>query len=153
MKGKIGAVVMGVLLALYLVLVANRAVSLMASGDAIGVLMGMALFVLPLIGAWALAREFLFGAGAERLARQLATEGALPGGDLPRRASGRPFRQAADQVFPGYRDEAEAAPTSWRAWFRLGLAYDASGDRRRARHAIRHAIELEKSDRRSGTAD
>lgn len=148
MKGKIGAAVMGVLLALYLVLVANRAISLMASGDLVGVLMGAALLVLPLIGAWVLAREFIFGSSAERLAKQLASEGALPGDDLPRRASGRPIREAADRAFPGYRAETDAAPTSWRAWFRLGLAYDASGDRRRARQAIRHAIELEKADRR-----
>ncbi len=148
MKGKIAAWVMGILLTLYLVLVANRALSLMVSGDAVGVVMGVALFVLPVIGAWALGREFLFGASAERLVRLLADEGALPGEDLPRRASGRPIRGAADQAFPAYRDEAEASPTSWRAWFRLGLAYDASGDRRRARHAIRHAIELEKGERR-----
>ena len=152
MKGKIAASVMGLLLALYLVLVANRAVSLMASGDVIGVLLGVALFVLPLIGAWALAREFLFGAGAERLARQLSQEGALPGEDLPRRASGRPIREAADRAFPAYRDETQAAPTSWRAWFRLGLAYDASGDRRRARQAIRQAIELERAERRGSAS-
>ena len=38
----------------------------------------------------------------------------------------------------------EAAPEDWRAWFRLGLAYDASGDRRRARKAIIRAISLER---------
>jgi Flp pilus assembly protein TadD len=37
----------------------------------------------------------------------------------------------------------EQDPASWRAWFRLGLAYDASGDRRRARGAIRRAIALQ----------
>ena len=30
----------------------------------------------------------------------------------------------------------------WRAWLRLGLVYDASGDRRRARAAVRRAIAL-----------
>jgi cytochrome c-type biogenesis protein CcmH/NrfG len=66
--------------------------------------------------------------------------------DLPTRASGRPFRDAADEQFPQYRAEVESAPESWRAWFRLGLAYDASGDRRRAREALRQAIRLERAE-------
>ena len=37
-------------------------------------------------------------------------------------------------------DLAEAAPDSWRAWFRLALAYDAAGDRTRARAAARQAL-------------
>jgi Flp pilus assembly protein TadD len=61
---------------------------------------------------------------------------------LPTRASGRPLRDAADAAFPAYQAEVEQDPASWRAWFRLGLAYDASGDRRRARGAIRRAIAL-----------
>jgi len=41
----------------------------------------------------------------------------------------------------------EAHPDDWRAWYRLGLAYDASGDRRRARGAVRQAIQLETVER------
>ena len=41
-----------------------------------------------------------------------------------------------------------ASPDDWRAWYRLGLAYDASGDRRRAREAVRRAITLEADSRR-----
>ena len=33
----------------------------------------------------------------------------------------------------------------WDAWFRLALAYDASGDRRRARWATRQAIKLSRA--------
>jgi Flp pilus assembly protein TadD len=55
-------------------------------------------------------------------------------------------RAAADEQFPRYQAEVTAAPESWRAWFRLGLAYDASGDRRRARHAIRTAISLHRGE-------
>ncbi|MFP3380386.1 tetratricopeptide repeat protein, partial [Bacillus sp. SIMBA_069] len=61
-----------------------------------------------------------------------------------------PLRDAADEQFPQYRAEVEAAPESWRAWFRLGLAYDASGDRRRAREALRQAIRLERADAKAG---
>jgi Flp pilus assembly protein TadD len=54
-------------------------------------------------------------------------------------------RAVADEEFPRYKAEVEAEPGSWRAWFRLGLAYDASGDRRRARWALREAIRLSRS--------
>jgi hypothetical protein len=145
MKGRIAVVVMAVLLVFYLVLVGWRAVLFVQSGDPIGILIGVALIVLPIIGAWALVREILFGIRCERLVTQLDAEGALPVNDLPTRPSGRPYREAADAQFPDYRDAVDAAPDDWRAWFRLGLAYDASGDRRRARGALRTAMSLEKS--------
>ncbi|QYF74292.1 hypothetical protein [Cryobacterium sp. PAMC25264] len=145
MKGRIAVVVMAALLVFYLVLVGWRAVLFIQSGDPVGILIGVALIVLPIIGAWALLREILFGARCERLVKQLEAEGELPVNDLPSRPSGRPYREAADAQFPQYREAVDAAPKDWRAWFRLGLAYDASGDRRRARAALRTAMSLEKS--------
>lgn len=150
MRNRLAALLMAVLLLVYLVLVTQRAVLLIATGEAVGIAMGIALFVLPVIAAWAIGRELLFGARTERLVRQLETEGKLPVEDLPTRASGRPFREAADEQFPQYQAEVEAAPESWRAWFRLGLAYDASGDRRRAREALRQAIRLERAEAKGG---
>ena len=47
--------------------------------------------------------------------------------------------------FELYRVEAEAAPRDWRARYRLALAYDASGDRRRAREAAREAVRLHRA--------
>jgi hypothetical protein len=61
---------------------------------------------------------------------------------LPRRPSGRIDRGAADEHFAKVREETEADPDRWQAWYRLSLAYDAAGDRSRARAAARHAIEL-----------
>lgn len=145
MKGRIAVIVMALLLVFYLVLVGWRAVLFVQSGDPVGILIGVALIVLPFIGAWALVREISFGIRCERLVKQLDAEGALPVNDLPSRPSGRPYREAADAQFPQYREAVDAAPEDWRAWFRLGLAYDASGDRRRARSALRTAMSLEKS--------
>ncbi len=142
MKNRIAAIVMAVLLALYLILVTQRAVLLVQTGVPIAIAMGVALLVLPLIAAWAIGRELVFGARTEKLVRILDAEGSLPVDDLPHRASGRPLRDAADAQFPEYKAEVEAQPESWRAWFRLGLAYDASGDRRRARAALRESIRL-----------
>jgi tetratricopeptide (TPR) repeat protein len=131
-----------VLLALYLVLVVDRSIRLVATGEPVAVGLGAALVILPLIAAWALLRELMFGIRTERLVKDLEAEHALPADELPKRPSGRPDRAAADADFDRYRAEVDAAPTSWRAWFRLGLAYDASGDRRRARAALRRAIAL-----------
>jgi hypothetical protein len=141
-KNRIAAIVMAVLLVLYVVLVVRYGIILIGSGSGVGIAMAIALLVLSAIAAWALLRELWFGVQTGRLVRILEAEGGLPVDDLPHRASGRPLRDAADEQFPRYRAEVEAAPASWRAWFRLGLAYDASGDRRRARHAMREAIRL-----------
>ncbi|WP_434056632.1 tetratricopeptide repeat protein [Leifsonia sp. McL0608] len=142
MKNRLAAILMAVLLLIYLVLVFDRGVLLIQTGDPIAIVMGVALFVLPVIAAWAIGRELLFGARTEKLVHILDEEGGLPVDDLPHRASGRPLREAADADFPQYKAEVEAEPLSWRAWFRLGLAYDASGDRKRARAALRESIRL-----------
>lgn len=145
MSARIGVAVMAVLLGLYIVLVAQRAWLLLISGDPIGVAMGVVLVVLPVIAAWALGRELWFGVRAEQLGRRLAAEGALPSEEITVRPSGRAVRAEADALFPAYRADVEANPEDWRAWYRLGLAYDASGDRRRAREAVRRAIRLERA--------
>ena len=145
MKGRIGAGVMAILLAFYLVLVGWRAVLFLQSGEPVGIAIGIALLVLPVIGVWALVLELTFGIRSARLVRLLEASGELPVETLPIRASGRPVRDAADADFPQYRDAVDAAPKDWKAWFRLGLAYDAAGDRKRARGAIRTAITLERT--------
>ena len=145
MSARIGAVVMAVLLALYIALVAQRAWLLLVSGQPVGVAMGVALIVLPIIAAWALWRELAFGFGTQRLARRLEADDALPTEQLDVRPSGRPDRAQADALFPAYRAAVEQHPEDWRAWFRLGLAYDGAGDRSRARAAMRTAIRLERT--------
>lgn len=147
MKGRIAAIVMCALLALYLVLVAQRAVMFVATGVPLAVILGIALFVLPVIGVAALFYEVRFGLVTESIVKQLEREGELPVDDVPRRPSGRYEREAADAAFPGYAQAVEQDPDSWRDWFRLGLAYDACGDRRRARGAIRRSMRLRRTSR------
>ncbi len=141
---KLGAVVMAVLLVLYLALVGWRAVQFVLTGEPVAVAMGVALIVLPIVAVWAIWREFAFGIRSQRLVERLESEGALDLG-IPVRPSGRPERSEADAAFPEFRAAVESEPGSWRAWLRLGLAYDAAGDRRRARRAVRRAIELERA--------
>ncbi len=148
MTAKRMAAVMAVLLGAYLFLSASRAVDFIRAGGVIPVLLGIAILVLPLIGLWALFREWQFGGASERLGRQLAARGQLPVDDLPRRPSGRPERAAADERFEAVRTRVEADPQAWEHWFELATAYDAAGDRKRARSAMRRAIALHDADAR-----
>lgn len=145
MRARVAALVMAALLVLYLVFVVNYALLLIGSAEPIAKALGVALIVLPFVGAGVLAADLIFVVRGERLVKVLGEEGGLPVDDLPRLPSGRPDPEVADREFPQYQAEVEQAPDSWRAWLRLGLAYDASGDRRRARWATRKAIALERS--------
>jgi hypothetical protein len=138
------------LLLLYLAFAFNVGIVLVSTGKPVGIAMGIAMFILPIIGAWALLRELMFGFRSAKLTRILDAEEGLPADDLPHLPSGRTVRQAADAEFPIFAAAVEAEPESWRAMFRLGLAYDASGDRRRARASIREAIRMYRLAKRSG---
>jgi hypothetical protein len=134
--------VMVLVTAFYAWLLGVKGFALLRSGSAVGVLLGLALLVLPLIGLGLVWREIEFGRRSAALAAALESEGGLPVDDLPRRPSGRVDRAAADAAFDRARAETEADPEDWRPWFRLALAYDAAGDRTRARSAARKAIAL-----------
>jgi hypothetical protein len=136
----VGAVTL--LLVFYLVVSFQRSILLLTDNNLAAKAIGAAYLVLPIVGAWALIRELMFGARTEKMARILEAEGGLPVDDLPRTPAGRIIRAAADQEFEKYRAEAEAAPDDWRSWFRLSCAYDAAGDRKRARASMRDAGRL-----------
>lgn len=147
MSTRVGVFVMAAVLTLYIALVAQRGWLLLTSGEPVGIAMGAALLLLPVVAAWGLWRELRFGARAQALARRLEAEGGLPSDELDVRQSGRPDRAQADALFPAYREDVEEHPDDWRAWYRLALAYDGAGDRPRARQAARKAIALEKANR------
>lgn len=145
MNGRRMAAVMAVLLAAYLLFSASRAVDFIRAGGVAPVLLGWAILVLPLLGAWVLVAEWRFGRATQALGAELAQRGELPADDLPRRPSGRPVREAADARFAEVRRRLEADPQAWARWFELATAYDACGDRKRARAAMRRAISLRDS--------
>jgi hypothetical protein len=136
----VGAVTL--LLVFYLVVAFQRSVLLLGDPSIVAKAIGAGYLVLPVIGAWALIRELMFGARTEQMAKVLEAEGGLPVDNLPRTPAGRIIREAADLEFEKYREEAEAAPGDWRSWFRLSCAYDAAGDRKRARASMRDAVKL-----------
>jgi len=147
---KIWVGVIIVLLAGYLVVTLQRAWLMFGEPSAAAKGLGVALVLLPVVGAWALSREILFGSRMAKLARILESEGGLPVDNLPRTPAGRIVREAADAEFLKYKAEAEAAPGDWRSWFRLSCAYDAASDRKRARESMRRAIALYRSPEAAG---
>lgn len=144
---------MSALLVLYFVFAGIRGVALLRSGTPVAIAMGAALLVLPLIGLWALARELLFGRRSTVLIDRLDAESNLPDDLGPAGPTGRPDRATADAAFERYRREAEGSPHDWRTWARLGVVYDACGDRRRARRAMREAIAVAREEHRGDSSN
>ncbi|MGN6443254.1 MAG: hypothetical protein ACTHL6_15325 [Arthrobacter sp.] len=141
-RTKIWVAAVTLLLVFYLVVSFQRSLLLLSDANLTAKAIGAAYLVLPIVGAWALIRELMFGARTEQMAKVLEAEGGLPVDELPRTPGGRIVRAAADAEFEKYRAEAEAAPDDWRSWFRLSCAYDAAGDRKRARASMRDAVKL-----------
>lgn len=148
-RAKVGVIIVTLGLVLYFWFTLQRAWIMLLDESLVAKGIGLALVALPIVGAWTLLRELLFGSQTERLAGILEAEDGLPPDTLPRTPGGRIVRAAADEEFEKYRREADAAPDDWRSWFRLSCAYDAAGDRRRARATMRQAISMEKDTRSS----
>lgn len=141
----LAALALTALLALYVTVVASRAVALMGTGEPIGVVLGAAFLLLPALVVWFVAREWWLAIEVQRMADELAAADALPVDDLPRSPSGRIDRAAARAAFEGARAQAEANRGDWAAWYRLAFAYDAAGDRKRARESLRRAAGLHRA--------
>jgi cytochrome c-type biogenesis protein CcmH/NrfG len=128
----------------YFVVLGRMAVTMIGSGRAAAVGLGLALLIMPVIGLWAMIATLRAGFAHQKLARLIAEdEMELDVSALPRRPSGRFERDAADALFATVRTELEGDPDNWRRWYRLARAYDYAGDRRRAREAMKTAVELQ----------
>lgn len=128
----------------YFVLLGRLAFTMIGSGRPAAVGLGAALLIMPVIGLWAMIATLRAGFAHQRLARLIAADGMeLDTSDLPRRPSGRIERDAADALFATVRTEVQDDPDDWRRWYRLARAYDYAGDRRRAREAMKAAVELQ----------
>ena len=128
------------------VYLAVRAVELIGTGTAAGVLLGLGVLLLVLLGAVLVLGEVRLAAASQRLGQRLFDEGFVEE-DLPTLPSGRVQRDAADALFERRKTEVEAAPEDWRAWFKLATAYDAARDPSRGRRAMRRAMALERQSR------
>ena len=115
-----------------------------------GMVLGAGMILLPILGAWTLVREVLFGARIQRMAQELAASGELAEDTLPRTPAGRVDREAAAVEFESFAAAVEQEPNSWKAWFNLACMYDAGGERKRARAAMRNAWALRSGGQAKG---
>lgn len=130
----------------YFVLLGRVAVGMIGSGRVAAVGLGVAVLIMPIIGLWAMIATLRAGFAHQKLARLAAEDGMeLDVSALPRRPSGRIERDAADSLFATVRAEVQAQPDDWRRWYRLARAYDYAGDRRRAREAMKTAMEIHRA--------
>ncbi|WP_298441443.1 hypothetical protein [Gordonia sp. (in: high G+C Gram-positive bacteria)] len=126
----------------YLVLLSRSAVRLIQTGGAVGIGLGIGVFILPVIGVWIVVRTLQAGIEHQRMAAAVADAGRdLNVDDLPRRPSGRIERDAADELFAQVKIEWEADPSDWMSSYRIARAYDYAGDRKRAREMMSRAAE------------
>jgi tetratricopeptide (TPR) repeat protein len=140
-RAKIGAVFMAALVLVYVVLLGRQGYLFFMQDEPVGKVMGFFILVLPAFGFWGIFRELKFGLNVEKLGRALEDEKGWPSFEFSIRPSGRAVKSEALLEFEKFRVAAEADPENWRKWFALGLIYDACGDRKRARMAMRKAIE------------
>jgi hypothetical protein len=128
----------------YFVLLGRAGVLLVASGRPAAIGLGVAIFLLPVVGLWALIATLRAGFAHQRLARLAREQGMeLDVDALPRRPSGRIEREAADGLFDDVRAEVEEHPDDWVRWYRLARAYDYAGDRGRARETMKKAVAMQ----------
>lgn len=147
-RGIIPAIAVTALLGLYVWAVVGKAIDLINTGTAVGIGIGAAVLVIPLLIIWLIAKEWALALTVQRMADTLADAGELPVDDLPRSPGGRVDRASADAVFALHKADVDQSPESWRAWYNLAFAYDAAHDRSRARATLRHAAKLFKSSPR-----
>jgi len=135
----------GLMLALtlfYVFTLFSRGLILLSEPNPLAVAMGIGIIVFPLFALWALYAEIRFGLSSQKLQKRVVSMN-IPGLDLDLRASGRATKESADAELLRVQGLAEGSK-DFTVWFLLGEAYDAAGDRKRARSAMRKAIELAK---------
>ena len=142
MKGKLSAVLMGLLTLVYVALLSNTGFKLISMESLIAKVMGALILVFPVVAIWLTVMEFRFGSQMEKLSTKIEADGNWPDLAFEYRPSGRPTRDSAAKVFEQVAKKVATDEGSYLNWFALGLAYDASGDRRRARAAMRRALKL-----------
>lgn len=144
---RLSIVIIVVLMAIYLVAIAQMAWGLITAGDRLwfAPLMGLALVVFPVIGVVVVIKDLRFVHHSNRLIARLDEAGELPEDDLPKLPSGRTERAAADADFARWKANVERAPNDWQNWALLALAYREAGDTARARRAMRRAIAMERT--------
>ena len=139
MRTKIWVAVMTLLALTYVLLLGGRALALLGEANPIAVAMGAGMLLFPIVALWAIWKEIQFGFAAEALTKRALAEN-LAELELELRPSGRATKESAAKAFDRLKQEFDE--NKWTDWYLLSEAYEASGDRKRARFSMRKALLL-----------
>lgn len=139
---KLGVAALTFATGLFLIVLVSFGIGLISSGGAVPIAAGLGLILMALLGVWGLWVEIHFGLRIQRLGAEMAAAGTLPTDEVEYLPSGRIVRADAEALIPKYRALAEADPGDWQRLYRLGLVYNAAGDSKAGRAAMRQALRL-----------
>jgi len=134
---------MAILTALYAYLLFGRAVVLVQDENPIAVVMGIAIFVFPVLAIWVLFVEIRFGIRLAAIGR-LFSESSMAAPEYSLRPSGRAEKESGQAVFEKLSKQIAEDEQNFLLWYLLADCYDKLGDRARARRAARKSISLAK---------
>lgn len=127
------ALILAAVLSVYLFFAASRGIDLIRTDDPAVQALGVAVLILPILGAFLVIREIRFGKLSYQMG-QVIDEAYLPSADI-----------AADQKnanLVAAIDRAKEDMDNWQAWYSVALAYDLMNERKLAREAMRYSVEL-----------
>lgn len=119
------------------------AYDMVSSGQLVRQGLGVATFLLAVVGLWTVWATYRASVEIRMLDRAATAAGCdIDESGLELRPSGRVTREAADALFEEIKAEVVSQPDSWQAAFRMGRAYDLAGDRSRGREWMKKAADL-----------
>lgn len=127
------ALILAAVLSVYLFFAASRGIDLIRTDDPAVQALGVAVLILPILGAFLVIREIRFGKLSYQMG-QVIDEAYLPAADI-----------AADQKnanLVAAIDRAKEDMDNWKAWYSVALAYELMNERKLAREAMRYSVEL-----------
>ena len=127
------SLILTAILLVYLGFTILRGIDFLQVDDPAVQALGIAVLVLPILGAILIYREIKFGK-LSYLMGQTISEDYLPAIDL----SETQKRDYLDKAI----ERAKAQMQSWQAWYSVALAYDLLKERKLAREAMKYSVEL-----------
>lgn len=127
------ALILTAILSVYLVFAAWRGFDLLLVDDPVVQTLGLAVLLMPIIGGVIVLREIRFGKLSYAMG-QVIDEIYLPRTDLETEQK----REFLDQAI----EKTKANLESWQSWYSVALAYDLLSERKLAREAMQHSVEL-----------
>ena len=88
---------------------------------------------------WFLALEWRLALLVDQMGKELERRDDLPLANITPDVTGKQLEARIRQVFKGLRADIEQDPENWRTWYHAAFAYNAMGDRKNARTALREA--------------